>query len=149
MPSFSLHKKHFTCDVRHETFTNSTRVLRTSFEIQITSPPSIPLIHSYASTDRLINGTYLTLSCQSSGGSPLGKLSWYRLDDDRLNSIDNSSIIFPEKNLVENNISMIIKPSDNNLTFSCQVTNDYLQSIGEVLQNNITLNVACKNFELI
>jgi len=125
--------------------TDNTQLLRTSFEIQITSPPSVPIIRGYASTNLLINGSYLTLSCQSSGGYPFGKLSWYRLENERLNSIDNSSIIFPEKNLVENNISMIIKPSDNNLTFSCQVNNDYLQSIGQILQKNITLHVACKD----
>jgi hypothetical protein len=53
---------------------------------------------------------------------------------------------FPERNLVENNISMIISPAENNRTFSCRVINDYLQSIGQILQKNITLQVACKDW---
>lgn len=43
---------------------------------------------------------------------------------------------------------MIITPSDNNLTYSCQVRNNYLDSIGQILQTNITLQVACKDFIL-
>jgi hypothetical protein len=93
-----------------------------------------------------MNGSYLILSCQSFGGYPLGTLSWYRLENGKFNLIDNSSIIFSEKNLIENNISMIITPSDNNLTYSCHAMNDYLNSIGQTLQTNITLKVACKTF---
>jgi len=93
-----------------------------------------------------MNGSDLNLSCQSSGGYPLGSLSWYRLENEKFNLIDNSSIKYPEKYLIESNISMIITPSDNNLTYSCQVRNDYLDSIGQILQTNITLQVACKDF---
>jgi hypothetical protein len=149
VPSFSLNKKRFTCDVRHQTFINNTHILRTSFEIEIISPPNTPRIHGYSSTNnRLINGSDLNLSCQSSGGYPLGRLSWYRLENEKFNLIDNSSIRYPEKHFIESNISMIITPSDNNLTYSCQVRNDYLDSIGQTLQTNITLQVACKDFIL-
>jgi hypothetical protein len=39
----------------------------------------------------------------------------------------------------------MITPLDNNLIYSCQVRNDYLDSIEQILQTNITLQVACKN----
>jgi hypothetical protein len=39
---------------------------------------------------------------------------------------------------------MIITPSDNNVTFSCHVGNDYLYSLGQILQTDITLQVACE-----
>jgi len=146
VPSLSLDKRRFTCHVHHETLHGKTDQLSTSLEIKITSPPKIPIIHGYSSAFRVINGSYLTLSCQSYGGNPLGQLSWYRLENEykRLNLIDNSSNIFHHQNLTENNISMIITPSDNNVTFSCHVTNDYLDSLGETLQKNVTLQVACK-----
>ncbi|CAF4627914.1 unnamed protein product [Rotaria sp. Silwood2] len=142
IPSLLLHKKRFMCDVRHETLINHTNILRSVFEIEITSPPDIPIIHGYSSTFRLINDSSLTLSCQSYGGHPLGKLSWYRLDNESFHLIDNSSIIFHEENIIENNITIIIKPSDNNAILSCHVTNDYLDSLGQTLQTNITLQVA-------
>ncbi|CAF2741288.1 unnamed protein product [Rotaria sp. Silwood2] len=71
IPSLLLHKKRFMCDVRHETLINHTNILRSVFEIEITSPPDIPIIHGYSSTFRLINDSSLTLSCQSYGGHPL------------------------------------------------------------------------------
>ncbi|CAF4048068.1 unnamed protein product [Rotaria sp. Silwood2] len=142
IPSLLLHKKRFMCDVRHETLINHTNILRSVFEIEITSPPDIPIIHGYSSTFRLINDSSLTLSCQSYGGHPLGKLSWYRLDNESFHLIDNSSIIFHEENIIENNITIIIKPSDNNAILSCHVTNDYLDSLGQTLQTTITLQVA-------
>lgn len=142
IPSLSLNKKRFTCNVQHRTLTDNT--LRIPFEIQITSPPNTPIIQGYSSTKFLINGSYLTLSCQSTGGNPSGKISWYRLE----NKKSNSSITIYE----QNNISLIITPADNNQTYSCQVTNDYLESIGKNLQTNITLKVACKDlieFEIL
>ncbi|CAF1528193.1 unnamed protein product [Rotaria sp. Silwood1] len=142
IPSLLLDKKRFMCDVRHETLINNTNILRRIFEIQITSPPNIPIIHGYSSKFRLINGSLLTLSCQSYGGHPLGKLLWYRLENESLYLIDNSSIILYQENTIENNLTMIIQPSDNNILFSCHITNDYLQSLGQTLQTNITLQVA-------
>ncbi|CAF4788031.1 unnamed protein product, partial [Rotaria magnacalcarata] len=62
VPSLSLHKNRYTCDVRHETLTVDTAKLRTSFDVEITSPPSIPDIHGYSSRLYLINGSRLTLS---------------------------------------------------------------------------------------
>ncbi|CAF1488244.1 unnamed protein product [Rotaria sordida] len=143
IPSLLLDKKRFMCDVRHETLNNNMNLLRSLFEIQITSPPNIPIIHGYSSTFHLINDSSLTLSCQSFGGYPLGKLSWYRFENESLYLINNSSsIIHYQENIIENNITMIIKPSDNNVRFSCHVTNDYLDSLGQILQTNITLHVA-------
>ncbi|CAF1409739.1 unnamed protein product [Adineta steineri] len=144
VPSLLFDKKRFTCHVHHETLLGKINKLYTSIEIRITSPPNRPMIYGYTSTYRLLNGSYLTLSCQSFGGNPLGRLSWYRLDNEhkRLNLIDNSSIIFQQQNLTINNISMIITPSDNNMTYSCHVTNDYLFSLDQILQTNITVQVA-------
>ncbi|CAF1114272.1 unnamed protein product [Rotaria sordida] len=143
-PSLSLHKNRFTCDVRHETLNNDSNKLRSSFDVEITSPPSIPFILGYPSNFYLINGSRLTLSCQSRGGHPLGRLSWYRLENnsEALNLIDNSFVIFYQQNITENNITMIMSPSDNNVTLSCHVTNSYLYSLGQRLQKNITLQVA-------
>ena len=84
------------------------------------------------------------LSCQTSNGSPMANISWYRLENQQFHLLDNSSSILPDKNLVENNLSLIIRPADNNATYSCQVTNDYLQAIGQIFQSNVTLHVACK-----
>ena len=123
---------------------NENDSFRTSFEIQITSPPDLPQIHGYASTNRLSNGSSLLLSCQAGNGSPLANISWYRLENQQLDLIDNSSTIIAEKNLAENNLSLIIRPADNNATYSCQVTNDYLQAVGQIFQINVTLHVACK-----
>ncbi|CAF1262149.1 unnamed protein product [Adineta steineri] len=144
VPSLLFDKKRFTCHVHHETLLGKINKLYTSIEIRITSPPNRPMIYGYTSTYRLLNGSYLTLSCQSFGGNPLGRLSWYRLDNEhkRLSLIDNSSIIFQQQNLTINNISMIITPSDNNMTYSCHVTNDYLFSLDQILQTNITVQVA-------
>jgi len=151
VPSLSLHKIRFTCVVRHETLTDDTNKLQTSFDVEITSPPSIPIIRGYPSTFRLINGSRLTLSCQSRGGNPLGRLSWHRLESgsDASNLIDNSFVILHQQNATENNITMIISPSDNNAILSCHVINAYLYSLGQRLQTNITLQVACKNFKSI
>jgi len=151
IPSLSLHKTRFTCDVRHETLINDTNKLRTSFDVEITSPPSIPIIRGYPSTFRLMNGSRLTLSCQSRGGHPVGRLSWHRLDSgsETSNLIDNSFVVHHQQNSTENNITMMISPSDNNATLSCHVINAYLYSLGQKLQTNITLQVACKNFKLI
>jgi len=148
IPSLSLHKTRFTCDVRHETLINDTNKLRTSFDVEITSPPSIPIIRGYPSTFRLMNGSRLTLSCQSRGGNPLGRISWYRLESgiETLNLIDNSFVVNHQQNSTENNITMLITPSDNNATLSCHVINAYLYSLGQRLQTNITLQVACKFF---
>ncbi|CAF3700945.1 unnamed protein product [Rotaria socialis] len=144
VPSLSLHKNRYTCDVRHETLTDDTAKFRTSFDVEVTSPPSIPDIHGYSSRFYLINGSRLTLSCQSSGGHPLGRLSWYRIEvgSDTLNLIDNSFVVLYQQNITQNNITMIISPSDNNVRLSCHVTNSYLYSLGQRLQNNITLQVA-------
>lgn len=110
------------------------QTLRTTFEIQIITPPNPPIIDGYSSERFLNNGSYLNLSCQSTGGNPLGEISWYQLE--------NNLQINQEKNL-----SLIIKPTDNNQTYTCQVKNDYLDLIGQVSQRNITLKVACKKFE--
>ena len=81
VPALSLHKKRFTCNVQHETLTNPTsQTLQASFDVEVTSPPSQPIIRGYPSTFHLINGSRLALSCQSSGGYPLGRLSWYRTE---------------------------------------------------------------------
>jgi hypothetical protein len=150
VPSLSLHKIRFTCVVRHETLTDDTNKLQTSFDVEITSPPSIPIIRGYPSTFRLINGSRLTLSCQSRGGHPLGRLSWHRFDtgSEISNLIDNSFVVLQQQNATENNVSMIISPSDNNATLSCSVVNAYLYSLGQRLQKNITLQVACKDLIL-
>ncbi|CAF1198899.1 unnamed protein product [Adineta steineri] len=144
VPSLSLHKNRFTCDVRHETINNDTDKLQTSFDIEITSPPSIPTIRGYPSTYFLINGSRLTLSCQTRDGNPLGRLSWHRYDSgsDTSKLIDNSFVILNQQNATENNITMIISPSDNNATLSCNVINAYLYSLGQKLQTNLTLQVA-------
>ncbi|CAF1569206.1 unnamed protein product, partial [Adineta ricciae] len=145
VPSLSLNNKRFTCHVHHETLLGKMDRLFTTVEIQITSPPSLPTIHGYTPPHLLINASYLTLSCSSYGGYPLGRLSWYRLErgnNKQFDLIDNSSISYPRQNMTINNISMIVTPSDNNVTFSCQVTNEYLSSIGQTLQTDITLQVA-------
>ena len=100
----------------------------------------------------MINGSRLTLSCQSRDGHPLGRLSWHRFESansETSNLIDNSFVILQQQNATENNVSMIISPSDNNATLSCHVVNAYLYSLGQRLQTNITLQVACKNFYFI
>lgn len=146
VPSLTLHKNRFTCDVRHESLTDDLPKLRTSFDVEITAPPSLPTIRGYPSTFRLINGSRLTLSCQSRGGHPLGRLSWYRMESgsEISNLIDNSFVILHQQNSTENNITMLISPSDNNATLSCHVINAYLYSLGQRLQTNLTLQVACK-----
>jgi hypothetical protein len=146
-PSISLHKSRFTCDVRHETLNDTSQTLRASFDVEVTAPPSLPIIRGYPSTFRLINGSRLTLSCQSQGGHPLGRLSWYRFESasETSNLIDNSFVVLNDNNSTENNISMIISPTDNNVTIACHVINAYLYSLGQRLQTNITLQVACKN----
>lgn len=120
--------------------------MRSTFEIRVTSPPNIPVIYSYPSTIRFINGSSVNLSCQAYGGYPLGRLFWYRLESEnkKFNLIDNSSIVLHAENKTDSNISMIAKPSDNNVILSCHVTNDYLYLLGQKLQTNITLQVACK-----
>ena len=60
------------------------------------------------------------------------------------NLIDNSFVILHQQNSTENNITMLISPSDNNATLSCHVINAYLYSLGQRLQTNLTLQVACK-----
>ena len=149
VPSLSLHRNRFTCDVRHETLTDPDQPLRTSFDVEVTSPPSQPMIRGYQSNFRLINGSRLTLSCQSQGGHPLGRLSWYRFESgsDTSNLIDNSFVVLNQNNATENNISMVIAPSDNNVTLACHAINAYLYSLGQRLQTNITLQVACKTDE--
>ncbi|CAM4919915.1 unnamed protein product [Rotaria socialis] len=143
-PSLLLDKKRFMCDVRHETLTDSLNQLRTFFEVQISLPPSNPVIYGYSSVSRLVNGSSLSLACQTYGGQPLGTLSWYRLDHGNEPSylIDNSSIIHHDENFTESNISLFVKPSDNNSTLSCHVTNEYLDSLRKTLETNITLQVA-------
>jgi hypothetical protein len=150
-PSISLHRSRFTCEVRHETLADNINKLRTSFDVEITSPPSLPIIRGYPSSFRLINGSRLTLSCQSRGGHPLGRLSWHRLEsgNDTSNFIDNSFVVLHQQNTTENNITMWISPSDNNATLSCHVVNAYLYSLGQRLQTNITLQVACKNLSFV
>ena len=147
VPSLSLHKTRFTCDVRHEAITDDLHKLQTSFDVEITSPPSVPIIRGYPSTFHLINGSRLTLSCQSRSGHPLGRLSWHRSEsgNDTNYLIDNSFVVLHQQNTTENNITMILSPSDNNATLSCHVVNAYLYSLGQRLQTNITLQVACKN----
>ena len=149
VPSLLLDRKRFTCVVYHEALINNTNFLHRSFEVKISSPPDIPIIYGYSPTDRLINGSYITLQCQSYGGYPLGRLSWHRLENKNklLTLISNSSIVLRQANITESNISMIIEPSDNNVTLSCHVTNDYLDSLERTLQTNITLQVACKLFK--
>ncbi|CAF4548554.1 unnamed protein product, partial [Rotaria magnacalcarata] len=56
------------CDVRHETLTDSLNQLRAFFEVQISLPPSDPVIFGYSSVSRLVNGSSLSLACQSYGG---------------------------------------------------------------------------------
>ena len=151
VPSLTLHKNRFTCNVQHETLTENVSKLQTSFEVEITSPPSLPNIRGYPSTFRLINGSRLTLSCQSIGGHPLGRLSWYRMESgsEISNLIDNSFVVLHQQNSTENNITMLISPSDNNATLSCHVINAYLYSLGQRLQTNLTLQVACKHTETL
>lgn len=146
-PSLSLHKTRFTCEVTHETLANNpSNDLRASFDIEVTSPPSQPIISGYPSSFLLMNGSSLSLSCQSKGGYPLGRLSWYRLDSNSEFStlIDNSFVVRNQDSLTENNISMIVTPSDNNATLMCQVVNGYLYSLGQRYQTNVTVQVACK-----
>ena len=140
-PSLSLHKKTFTCHALHETLTNAMKSLQTSFQIVISRPPDQPRIHIHpSSSNYLINGTSISLSCQSSGGYPLGRLFWYR----NRTLIDQSYLTVDHENLTQNNISMIVTADDNNAVYECHVTNDYLKSTGSIMQTNITLNVACK-----
>ena len=148
VPSLALHKTRYTCEVRHETLTNDADKLQTSFSVEITSPPSLPVIRGYPSTFRLINGSRLTLSCQTRGGHPLGRLSWHRIEsgNDTSTLIDNSFVVLPQQNVTENNITMLVTPTDNGATLSCHVVNAYLYSLGQRLQTNITLQVACKSF---
>lgn len=143
-PSLLLHKSRFTCDVRHETLNDDTTKLQTSFAVEITSPPSQPIIRGYPSTFHLINGSRLTLSCQTRDGHPLGRLSWYRSEhgNDTSYLIDNSFVVLHQQNATENNMTMLISPADNNATLSCHVVNAYLYSLGQKLQTNITLQVA-------
>ena len=145
-----MHKSRFTCDVRHETLTDETKKLQTSFLVEITSPPSQPIIRGYPSTFRLMNGSRLTLSCQTRGGHPLGRLSWYRSENGNATSylIDNSFVVLHQQNATENNMTMSVTPSDNNTTLSCHVMNGYLYSLGQKLETNITLQVACKNLTI-
>lgn len=147
VPSLSLHKKRFTCNVQHETLTNPTsQPLQASFDVEVTSPPSQPIIRGYPSTFHLINGSRLALSCQSSGGYPLGRLSWYRTEsgNDTGYLIDNSFVILNQNNLTENNLTLIISPKDNNVTLSCHVVNGYLYALGKRLNSSVTLQVACE-----
>lgn len=147
VPSLSLHKKRFTCNVQHETLINSNHPpLQASFDVEVTAPPSQPIIQGYPSTFRLMNGSRLTLSCQSFGGYPLGRLSWYRMEsnNDTAYLIDNSFVVLNQNNLTENNMTLMISPKDNNVTLSCHVVNGYLYSLGKRLQSNVTLQVACK-----
>lgn len=146
IPSSSLHKKRFTCEAIHPTLTSNVEGLKTSFDIEVTSPPSLPKILGYPSNFRLINGSRLSLSCQSKGGYPLGRLSWYRLESntDSLNLIDNSFVVRHQEELTENNLTMIVSPTDNNVTLICQVSNSYLYSLGQRYQSNITVEVACE-----
>lgn len=142
-----FNQQRFTCHVHHETLLGKMDRLNTSVSVQITSPPSAPVIHGYTPTYWLLNGSYLTLSCYAHGGHPPSRLTWHRLEADKQQWIltDNSSIVLQERNLTVNNVSMNIAPSDNNATYSCQVVNSYLDSLGQRLRTNITLQVACKS----
>ena len=146
VPSLSLHGKRFTCHVRHETLTDAVTALRTSVEVEITSPPSVPRILGYPSNFRLMNGSHLTLSCQTHGGQPVARVSWYRSEtrNRTVTLIDESFAVANQNGTVENNISLIISPADNHVTLSCHAINDYLSSLGQTLQSNVTLQVACE-----
>ncbi|CAF1101020.1 unnamed protein product, partial [Didymodactylos carnosus] len=145
-PSLTLHKKKFTCDVRHETLTNGDK-LRTAFEVEVTAPPSSPVISGYTSGQRLLNGTQLQLSCVARGGYPLSRVIWYRLlpstnpeggpIEEKL--IDNSFNV--NSDYTENNYTFIVTPQDNNSTLKCDVINSYLYTLGKQMNNRITMQV--------
>lgn len=140
----SIHHSNFTCHVFHETLTNAQSPLRTSFQVLVTSPPSAPRVQMSPSSDYLLNGSSISLSCHSSGGYPPGQLLWYRWENDQKNLLDDSFTLLDEHNMTENNISVIVSPSENNITLSCRVTNEYLRSTGDILQSNVNLKVACE-----
>ena len=148
VPSLSLHGKRFTCHVRHETLTDAATALRTSVEVEITSPPNAPRILGYPSNFRLVNGSHLSLSCQAHGGQPIARVSWYRSEprNRTVTLIDDSSSLANQNGTMteNNNISLIISPADNHVTLSCHAVNDYLASLGQTLHSNVTLQVACE-----
>jgi len=130
VPSMAFDRKRFTCQVEHETLIDNIHNLQTSIEIQILSPPDHPIVTMHSS-----NGSYVTLSCRSYRGHPQGVLTWNQM---------NSSAEIRGNDFVESNLTIVLQPSDNNQTHSCRVNNDYLESIGEIRQTNITLTVDCK-----
>ena len=140
----SIHHTNFTCHVLHEALTNAERPLRTSFQVLVTSPPSAPRVQISPSSEYLLNGSSISLSCQSSGGYPSGQLHWYRWENSQKQLLNDSLTMLHEQNVTENNISMIVSPSENNVTLSCQVINEYLRSTGDALQSNVNLKVACE-----
>ncbi|XP_076060270.1 nephrin-like isoform X4 [Oratosquilla oratoria] len=120
---------HYGCHAQHPALPVE---MKASVKISVLYPPGPPVITGYTEGETIRADEERTLTCRSRGGNPLGKVVWYRNNE----NIDSSDRTVGSESI--NDHKFIVDSSDNGVVFTCEVRNKLTVS---PLLASIKLNV--------
>ncbi|XP_050709640.1 nephrin-like [Eriocheir sinensis] len=105
---------HYSCRAQHPALNTP---IRASVKISVQYPPGPPVITGYTTGEAIKAGKERTLTCRSRGGNPLGRVVWYR-NNENIDSTDRA-----EGGESVNEYKFIVDSADNGAVFTCEVRN--------------------------
>ncbi|XP_050530864.1 nephrin-like [Daktulosphaira vitifoliae] len=120
----------YSCEARHEALSEP---LKSSIEIRVLYPPSMPHIEGYIDGEIIDKGQYVNLRCVSKVGNPPAQLTWFK------NNQPIQTEYRTSEKVSESTYSFIADVSDNNAKYRCEAKN----SISQVpLNTDVVLSVS-------
>lgn len=101
----------------------------------VADPPGPPAITGYTVGEAIRAGEERTLTCRSRGGNPLGRVVWYRNNE----NIDSTDRHVGAESV--NEYKFIVDSSDNGAVYTCEVRNKLTD---KPLLTSVKLDVQCK-----
>ncbi|XP_071534637.1 nephrin-like isoform X2 [Panulirus ornatus] len=105
---------HYSCHAHHPAL---NAPMRASVKISVQYPPGPPVITGYTAGEAIRAGEERTLTCRSRGGNPLGRVVWYRNNE----NIDSTDRAVGAESV--NEYKFIVDSSDNGAVYTCEVRN--------------------------
>ncbi|XP_025196659.1 nephrin-like [Melanaphis sacchari] len=98
----------------------SERVIDTH-KISILHPPGAPIIIDQSSGNPIPSGNVHRISCVSTGGHPLGSITWFK-NDKKVDSIIKTN----GENSISAELAFVVNYTDNDATYKCEVNHPAL-----------------------
>lgn len=102
-------------------------------------PPTSLNISGYIPGSAIMVGRTLHLRCESNGGNPLPTLTWTKGTGAGKKTIEGLSKVTLA--IKESQISFILRPEDNGVTFECAATSE---AITVPMTRSVSLTVNCE-----